>query len=171
MHHLPQTGSSIYETCSKHASGQSDIMANNSLHALADRCYQVRRHSSSFCSVVHYCCYRLSFRLPLVFLSVLSLASFSFISHFGLSKMMFLKASFLACAALLLSSSFAAPLSPKKSNITNFVYPDLLEATTEELAEGLRKGLFTSVDLVNVRFIPSSSGCCPSTGFVLMLKE
>ncbi|KAF7509023.1 hypothetical protein GJ744_008418 [Endocarpon pusillum] len=62
--------------------------------------------------------------------------------------MLFLKASFLACAALLLSTSFAAP-APKKSNTTNVLYPDLLEATTEELAEGLKKGLFTSVDLVN----------------------
>ncbi len=76
--------------------------------------------------------------------------------------MMFLKASFLACAALLLSRSFAAPLSSKKLKTTNSVYPDLLEATTEELAKGLKKGLFTSVDLVNVSFIPSSFACCSS---------
>lgn len=93
----------------------------------------------------------------LVFLFVLPSACALFTRLFRL-EMLFLKASFLACAALLLSSSFAAP-APKKSSTTNLLYPDLLEATTEELAEGLKKGLFTSVDLVNVIFIPPSSRC------------
>ena len=104
-----------------------------------------------FCSVVVLYCFVV---IPLVFspvfLFVLPSACALF-AHLLRSEMMFLKASFLACAALLLSSSFAAP-SPEKSNTTNFLYPDLLEATTEELAEGLKKGLFTSVDLVNVSF-------------------
>jgi hypothetical protein len=66
---------------------------------------------------------------------------------------MFFKASFLACAALLLSSSSLLSAAPTKSNGTKSVYPGLLEATTEDLAGGLKKGLFTSVDLVNVSLI------------------
>jgi hypothetical protein len=73
--------------------------------------------------------------------------------------MMFLSARFVACAAVLLSSVSLVASSPKGKaypkpfNGTNSVYPGLLEATTEELAEGLKKGLFTSVDLVNVSFL------------------
>ncbi len=60
-------------------------------------------------------------------------------------------ARFLACTVLLSSSwllgtAWASPHGKRAS--TNF--PGLLEATTEDLAEGLKKGLFTSVDLVNV---------------------
>jgi hypothetical protein len=55
--------------------------------------------------------------------------------------------------SLFVWSVLAGIIPPRSSNNTNSVYPDLLEATTEELADGLKKGLFTSVDLVNVRFI------------------
>jgi amidase len=60
-------------------------------------------------------------------------------------------AKFLACTALLssllfLGTAWGVPNSKKAD------FPSLLEATTEELAEGLKKGLFTSVDLVNVSF-------------------
>lgn len=37
---------------------------------------------------------------------------------------------------------------PEKSNCT---YPSLIEATVDDLEDGLRRGCFTSVDLVNVR--------------------
>lgn len=80
--------------------------------------------------------------------------------------MMFFKASFLACAALLLSSSSLVSAAPKKSNGTDSVYPGLLEATTEELAEGLEKGLFTSGDLVNVSFILAAYGCSSPSAYV-----
>jgi hypothetical protein len=75
--------------------------------------------------------------------------------------MMFVSARFVACAALLLSSVSLVASSPKgksypkPSHGTDSIYPGLLEATTEELAEGLKKGLFTSVDLVNVSFLPN----------------
>jgi hypothetical protein len=63
---------------------------------------------------------------------------------------MFFQSSFLAWAALFLSSSSLLSAAPTKVNGGNSGYPGLLEATTEELAGGLKKGLFTSVDLVNV---------------------
>jgi hypothetical protein len=75
--------------------------------------------------------------------------------------MMFLSARFVACAALLLStvsvvaSSAKGKSYPNPSNGADSIYPGLLEATTEELAEGLKEGLFTSVDLVNVSSLPN----------------
>lgn len=73
--------------------------------------------------------------------------------------MMFLTSRSVACVALLFSSlsllvstSPVASHHPSHSHGKNAVYPDLIEATTEELAFGLEKGLFTSVDLVNVSF-------------------
>jgi hypothetical protein len=66
---------------------------------------------------------------------------------------MLFKSSFLAWAVLLLSSSSLLYAAPTKDNGDKPAYPGLLEATTEELAGGLKKGLFTSVDLVNVSFI------------------
>ena len=42
----------------------------------------------------------------------------------------------------------AIPRSPKYGGHDK--YPDLLDTTIEELADGLKSGLFTSVDLVKV---------------------
>lgn len=66
---------------------------------------------------------------------------------------MILSTRFLTCAVLLLSSLSLAASLPGKPSGSRDDYPGLLEATTEELARGLRRGLFTSVDLVNVSFI------------------
>jgi hypothetical protein len=75
--------------------------------------------------------------------------------------MLFPAARLLACTALLSSSlllsSWAA--APAKKDGPNSKYPGLLEATTEELDDGLEKGRFTSVDLVKVGFTTHGFFC------------
>jgi len=73
---------------------------------------------------------------------------------------MFFKSSFLAWAGIFLSSSLLLAAAPTKVSGGNSDFPGLLEATTEELAGGLKKGLFTSVDLVNVSLILATYSYC-----------
>lgn len=46
----------------------------------------------------------------------------------------------------------------KSTTGNSCTYPSLGEATSDQLEAGLSNGCFTSVDLVNVRFIPDSVG-------------
>lgn len=55
----------------------------------------------------------------------------------------------------------------------NCTYPALIEATADELQDGLQKGCFTSVDLVNVRlssFLENSRSCWCCLLLVLLIQ-
>ena len=68
--------------------------------------------------------------------------------------MMFSSAKLLACTALWSSflSSLAAPSQSLKAARASSTYPELMDATAEDLIAGLESGMFTSVDLVEVSF-------------------
>lgn len=61
---------------------------------------------------------------------------------------------------LLFNACSIAQSSPNTTSINGASFPSLIEVTAEDLNVGLEAGLFTSVDLVNVRFLFIIKVCC-----------